>query len=72
MAVFEDRFSPVSTGLERVCMQGTDLEEHIVGRHGEGVGVKHQTLSEQREEAMTQHDLSFPPDQDIGRSKVSQ
>ncbi len=64
-------FQSVSAGLECVCMQGTDLEQHIVGCHGEVAGVEHQAFSEQREEAMTQHDLSFSPDQDIRKSKVS-
>lgn len=60
------------TGLESECGPITDLEEHIVGCHGELVGVEHQAFSEQREETVTQHDLRFPPDQDIGRPKVSQ
>lgn len=68
----EDHFSPVSTGLECVRMQQTDLEEHVVGCHSELAGVEHQAFSEQGEEAVTQHDLRFPPDQDIKRSKVSQ
>lgn len=53
-------------------MQRTDLEKHVVGCHGEVVGVEHQAFSEQGKQAMTQHDLSFPPDQDINRSKVGQ
>lgn len=70
--VCEDHFSLVSTGLEREHRQSTDLKKHVVGCHGELVGVEHQAFSEQGEEAVTQHDLSFPPDQDIRRSKVSQ
>lgn len=50
----------------------TDLKEHVVGCHSELAGVEHQTFSEQREEAVTQHDLRFPPDRDIRRSKVSE
>lgn len=50
----------------------TDLEEHVVGRHGELARVEHQAFSQQREQAVTQHDLGFPPNQDIRRSKVSQ
>lgn len=53
-------------------MQRTDLEEHVVGCHGELAGMEHQAFSEQGEEAVTQHDLRFPPDQDVRRSKVSQ
>lgn len=55
-----------------VCAQRTDLEEHVVGCHGELSGVEHQAFGEQGEKAMTQHDLRFPPDQDIRRSNVSQ
>lgn len=50
----------------------TDLEEHVVCCHGELAGVEHQAFSEQGEEAVTQHDLRFPPDQDIRTSKGSQ
>lgn len=53
-------------------MQRTDLKEHVVGRHAELAGVEHQALNEQGEEAMTQHNFRFPPDQDIRRSKVNQ
>ena len=35
----------------------TDLEEHVVGCHAELVGVQHQSLVEQGEEPVTQHDL---------------
>lgn len=50
----------------------TDLKERVVGCHSELAGVEHQAFSEQREEAVTQHDLRFPPDRDIRRSKVSE
>ncbi len=66
---YEDQFGPVSRGLECVRRQMTDLKEHVVGCHGELARVEHQAFSEQGEEAMTQHDLSFPPGQDIRRSK---
>lgn len=42
-----------------------NLEEHVVGRHGELAGVQHQAFGEQREEAVAHHDLRFPPDQDM-------
>ena len=55
-----DHFCLVSAGLE--CeRRPTDLKEHVVGCHGELVGVEHQAFSEQGEEAVTQHNLRFPP-----------
>lgn len=52
----------------------TDLKKHIVGCHGELAGVEHQAFGEQGEQAVTQHDLRFPPDRDDkkvkGRSAV--
>lgn len=44
---------------------GPNLEEHVVGRHGELAGVQHQALREQGEEAVAHHDLRFSPDQDV-------
>lgn len=43
---------------------GPDLEQHVVGGHGELAGVQHQALAEQREEAVAHHDLGFPPARD--------
>lgn len=57
--------SPVSTGLGWMYMQETDLKEHVVGCHSELAGVEHQAFSEQGEEAIIQHDLRFPPEEDI-------
>ena len=70
--VYENHFSLVSTGLGSKRRRRTNLEEHVVGCHGELAGVDHQAFNEQGEEAVTQHDLRFPPDQDIRRSWVSQ
>lgn len=53
-------------------IQGTDLKQDVVGCHSELVGVEHQAFSEKGEEAITQHDLRFPPNQDIRRLKVSE
>lgn len=44
---------------------GPNLEEHVVGRHGELARVQHQALREQGEEAVAHHDLRFSPDQDV-------
>lgn len=64
-------FCFASGGLERECRL-TDLKEHIVRCHGELAGVEHQAFSEQREEAVTQHNLRLSPNQNIRRSKVYQ
>lgn len=54
--------------------QHTDLKKHIVHCHGEVAGVEHQAFGEQGEQAVTQHDLCFPPDRNDkkvkGRSAV--
>lgn len=49
----------------------TDLIEHVVRRHAELIGVEHQAFGEQREQAVAQHDLSFPPDWHIFNDKRS-
>ena len=45
---------------------GTDLKQRVVGCHGDLATVEHQPLAEQREEAVTEHDLCLPPGQRWG------
>lgn len=37
------------------------LVQSVVGRHGHSVGVQHEPLSQQSEEAVCVHDLHLPP-----------
>lgn len=37
------------------------LVQGVVGRHGHGVGVQHEPLSQESKEAMCVHDLHLPP-----------
>lgn len=64
--LYQNNFSRVNPGQN---IQETHLKEYVVGCHTELTGVKHQAFSEQGEQAMTQHDLRFPPDQDIREGK---
>ena len=48
---------------------GTDLVKGVVGGDSDGVGVHHQPLAQQSEEAVRVHDLHLPPEEEIRDKK---
>lgn len=47
--------------LEMELLQGSYLIQSVVGGDGDGVGVHHQPLPQQREQTVRVHDLHLPP-----------